>query len=122
MPFSIPLSFDPIACILGAVAVVLAWAAYRSSTYHNVRIEDLKATFIDSVRDDECGPSFAVTILNCGLPIHDLDVSLFFVTDSDHPMQLSLSMKPLYSIEGVAFDKGMRCVFVLRPLHDRNLE
>lgn len=112
----LPLSLDPIACLLGLVAIWLAWIAYRSSSYHLIRIEDLKAGWVDSVRSAHCGPYLEVSILNLGLPIHDLKVCLQFQTDEEVPMQWTTELSPTESISNVPFDRGMRGQFIVRPL------
>lgn len=120
MLFGVPLSVDPLACILGVIAVWLAWAAFRSSTYHIVRVEKLSSSWVNSLNELECGPNLEVTILNCGLPIHSLKVSLFYLSAGANPMRLTLGLTPLEPIMVIAFDKGMRGKFALRPLRQPN--
>lgn len=72
------LSIDPIACILGLIAIYLAWKAYVASTRYSLRIATVSSCVRCTVENPNGRPELQVTVQNRGIPLTAPSVILRF--------------------------------------------
>ena len=114
----IPLSVDPLACVLAAIAIWLAWRAYRRSTMHIVRLDSVKNGFTIGNAGTRTGPSFEVTLSNEGLPINAITVSLHFHMLAPFGQSTFIGLEATEEHKTAAFEPGMKASFARWPQDD----